>query len=186
MFGNVNVDYKPCKSVTQLKNAADYILGRQASQIRDSVVKTADNLYWGMNCDRDNFARDVQLTRQIFGKRKSKNAILAHKMSISFHPDDNDKIDYHTTGTNGADSGNVTKTGVFIRRERKGGSERRESRSSDSSHAGNVPDFAGLFNDYQKRNAIDSRQRNEEPEHTRTVRKNRGNCYYSSVSFFLF
>ena len=399
MFGNVNVDYKPCKSINQLKSAADYILGRQASQIRDGVVKTADNLYWGINCDRDNFARDVQLTRQLFGKKKSHNAILAHKMSISFHPDDNDKIDHceafrmakefaekfmqgyevlfavHTdtdhihvhflvgncnietgrayrrnqkdlydmceffgqqcyqrglvhsvredfynhdydkpdkekvgehrmkamgketfkdelrevileeiaepdnrtlqdvvnalmrdynvecrlkgntisyrhpnftdkngklasvrgsklgekytvkgikhelsekqtarengifvkgkfeeggrenqpeinriisttagdsenrnsTGTNGTDSGNVTKTGIFIRRECKGGSERRESQSSDSSNTGNVPDFAGLFNDYQKRNAIDSRQRNEESEHSGAVRKNRGN-----------
>lgn len=55
MFGNVNVDYKPCKSITQLKSAADYILGRQTSQIRDGVVKTSDNLYWGINCDRPRF-----------------------------------------------------------------------------------------------------------------------------------
>jgi hypothetical protein len=94
MFGNVNVDYKPCKSAVQLKNATDYILGRQPKQIRNGVVKTAYNLYWGINCDRDNFARDVLMTRQLFGKRKSKNSILAHKMSISFHPDDNDKLTY--------------------------------------------------------------------------------------------
>lgn len=94
MFGNVNVDYKPCKSAVQLQRAADYILGRQPEQIRDGVVKTAPNLYWGMNCDRDNFARDVMMTRELFGKRKSKNANFAYKMSISFHPDDNDKLTY--------------------------------------------------------------------------------------------
>ncbi|MGN0576726.1 MAG: molybdopterin-guanine dinucleotide biosynthesis protein MobA, partial [Ruminococcus sp.] len=97
MFGNVNVDYKPCKSITQLKSAADYILGRQASQIRDGVVKTSDNLYWGMNCDHDNFARDVQLTRQLFGKKKNRNSILAHKMSILFHPDDNEMLTHEET-----------------------------------------------------------------------------------------
>lgn len=94
MFGNVNVDYKPCKSVIQLQRAADYILGRQPEQIRDGVIKTAPNLYWGMNCDRDEFARDVMITRELFGKRKSKTANLAYKMSISFHPDDNDKLTY--------------------------------------------------------------------------------------------
>ncbi|MCM1228323.1 MAG: relaxase/mobilization nuclease domain-containing protein [Clostridium sp.] len=94
MFGNVNVDYKPCKSATQLQRAADYILGRQAEQIRDGVVKTAPNLYWGINCDRDNFLRDVLMTRELFGKQKSKNANLAYKMSFSFHPDDNDKLTY--------------------------------------------------------------------------------------------
>lgn len=94
MFGNVNVNYKPCKSAVQLQRAADYILGRQPEQIRDGVVKTAPNLYWEMNCDRDNFARDVMMTRELFGKRKSKNANLAYKMSISFHPDDNDKLTY--------------------------------------------------------------------------------------------
>ena len=47
-----------------------------------------------MNCDRDNFARDVMMTRELLGKRKSKNANLAYKMSISFHPDDNDKLTY--------------------------------------------------------------------------------------------
>lgn len=94
MFGNVNVDYKPCKSKIQLERAANYILGKLTEQIRDGVVKTADNLYWGINCDRDNFARDVLMTRDLFGKRKSGNANLAFKMSISFHPDDNDKLTY--------------------------------------------------------------------------------------------
>lgn len=398
MFGNVNVDYKPCKSKVQLERAAYYILGKLPEQISEGVVKTAPNLYWGMNCDRDNFARDVLMTRKLFGKRETCSSNLAFKMSLSFSPEDNDKLTYdevfriakefaekyfqgyevlfavhtdkphkhvhflvgncHTetgkayrrsqkdlynmceffgeqcmkrglvhsirkdfynhdnehdketfaerqmkakgketfkdelreviqikladpnnrtledvvnalmrdynvecrlkgntisyrhpnftdkngklasvrgsklgekytvkgikhelsekqtarengifvkgkfeeggrenqpeincdisttaggsenrnsTGTNGTDSGNVTKTGVFIRRECKGGSERRESQSSDGSNTGNVPDFAGLFNDYQKRNAIDVRQRNEEPEHTGAVRKKRGN-----------
>ncbi len=94
MFGNVNVDYKPCKSSAQLHRAADYILGRQAEQIRDGVVKTAPNLYWGINCDRDHFARDVLMTRELFGKKQSGNANLAFKMSISFSPEDNDKLTY--------------------------------------------------------------------------------------------
>ena len=54
MFGNVNVDYQPCKTAVQLQKAADYILGRLPEQIRNGVVKTAPNLYWGINCDRDN------------------------------------------------------------------------------------------------------------------------------------
>ena len=41
MFGNVNVDYQPCKTAVQLQKAADYILGRLPEQIRDGVVKTA-------------------------------------------------------------------------------------------------------------------------------------------------
>ena len=28
MFGNVNVDYQPCKTAVQLQRAADYMLGR--------------------------------------------------------------------------------------------------------------------------------------------------------------
>ena len=94
MFGNVNVDYKPCKSSAQLHRAADYILGRQAEQIRDGVIKTAPNLYWGINCDRDHFARDVLMTRELFGKKQSGNANLAFKMSISFSPEDNDRLTY--------------------------------------------------------------------------------------------
>ncbi len=93
-FGNVNVDYRPCKSSAQLRRAADYILGRQAEQIRDGVVKTAPNLYWGINCDRDHFARDVLMTRELIGKKQSGNANLAFKISISFSPEDNDKLTY--------------------------------------------------------------------------------------------
>ena len=94
MFGNVNVDYQPCKTVVQLQKAADYMLGRLPEQIRDGVVKTAPNLYWGINCDRDNYARDVLMTRNLFGKRPNGKNNLAFKMSISFSPDDNDKLTY--------------------------------------------------------------------------------------------
>lgn len=94
MFGNVNVDYQPCKTAVQLQKAADYILGRLPEQIRDGVVKTAPNLYWGMGCDRDNYARDVLMTRNLFGKRPNGKNNLAFKMSISFSPDDNDKLTY--------------------------------------------------------------------------------------------
>lgn len=94
MFGNVNVDYQPCKTVVQLQKAADYMLGRLPEQIRDGVVKTAPNLYWGINCDRDNYARDVLMTRNLFGKRPNGKNNLAFKVSISFSPDDNDKLTY--------------------------------------------------------------------------------------------
>ena len=94
MFGNVNVDYQPCKTAVQLQKAADYMLGRLPEQIRDGVVKTAPNLYWGMGCDRDNYARDVLMTRSLFGKRPNGKNNLAFKMSISFSPDDNDKLTY--------------------------------------------------------------------------------------------
>lgn len=94
MFGNVNVDYKPCKSKIQLERAANYILGKLPEQIQDGVVKTAPNLYWGMNCDSDNFARDILMTRNLFGKMPNGKTNLAFKMSISFSPDDNDKLTY--------------------------------------------------------------------------------------------
>ena len=94
MFGNVNVDYQPCKTAAQLQKAADYMLGRLPEQIRDGVVKTAPTLYWGMGCDRDNYARDVLMTRNLFGKRPNGKNNLAFKMSISFSPDDNDKLTY--------------------------------------------------------------------------------------------
>ena len=49
MYGNVKVDYKPCKSSAQLRRAADYLLGRQKEQIRNGVVKTEPDLYWSLN-----------------------------------------------------------------------------------------------------------------------------------------
>ena len=91
-FGNVNVSYKPCKSVGSLKSAAAYMLGRKKEQIEQSVKKTAEGLYTALGCDRDNFANNILVTRKLNGKSYSKhkeNTILAHKMSISFHPDDN-------------------------------------------------------------------------------------------------
>lgn len=94
-FGNVNVSYTPCRSVGQLKYAANYMLGRNRDQIKNSVVKTAPNLYMALGCNRENFANNVFVTRKLNGLKFSKsNAILAHKMSISFHPDDN--VDYIT------------------------------------------------------------------------------------------
>lgn len=98
-FGNVNVDYQPCKSVGQLKSAANYMLGKNPEQIKDGTVKTTDNLYMALGCNRDNFANNILVTRKLNGKSYSKlkpNTILAHKMSISFHPDDNDKLSYKT------------------------------------------------------------------------------------------
>ena len=93
-FGNVNVSYKPCKSVGALKSAAAYMLGRKKEQIEQGIKKTAEGLYTALGCDRDNFANNILVTRKLNGKSYSKhkeNTLLAHKMSISFHPDDNVK-----------------------------------------------------------------------------------------------
>ena len=98
-FGNVNVDYKPCKSVGQLKSATLYMLGRKPEQLREGIIKTAPDLYTALGCERDNFANNVLVTRKLNGKSYSRlkpNTILAHKMSISFHPDDNDRLNYQT------------------------------------------------------------------------------------------
>ena len=94
MFGNVNVDYKPCKTKIQLDRASRYMLGELLEQELRGEVKTAPNLCWDMNCDRDIYSCDILTTRKLFGKRDSKNANLAFKMSISFSPDDNDKLTY--------------------------------------------------------------------------------------------
>lgn len=92
MFGNVKVNYNPCKSKVAVERTAHYILGKLPQQIKDGVIKTAPNLYWGMNCDRDNFPRDILMTRKLFGKRNFGNANLSYQISISFSPDDRDKL----------------------------------------------------------------------------------------------
>lgn len=92
MFGNVKVNYNPCKSKVAVERTAHYILGKLPQQIKDGVIKTAPNLYWGMKCDRDNFPRDVMMTRKLFGKRNSGNANLSYQISISFSPEDRDKL----------------------------------------------------------------------------------------------
>lgn len=92
MFGNVKVNYTPCKSKVAVERTAHYILGKLPQQIKDGVIKTAPNLYWDINCDRDNFPRDVMMTRNLFGKRNSGNANLSYQISISFSPEDRDKL----------------------------------------------------------------------------------------------
>lgn len=89
MYGNVNVDYTPCKTVSQLQTACDYILGRTPDQIKNGIVKTRSDLYFAFDNDRDNFANEVLLTRKLFGKKANGKGNLAFKMSISFHPEDN-------------------------------------------------------------------------------------------------
>lgn len=97
VYGNVKVNYSYCKSVAQLKSADDYILGRQKEQIADGVVKTQNHLYNAFGCNRDNFTNSLLMTRKMhdkkYGRYKQKE-ILAQKLSISFHPDDNDKLTY--------------------------------------------------------------------------------------------
>lgn len=92
MFGNVKVNYTSCKSKVAVERTAHYILGKLPQQIKDGVIKTAPNLYWDINCDRDNFPRDVMMTRKLFGKRNSGNANLSYQISISFSPEDRDKL----------------------------------------------------------------------------------------------
>lgn len=97
VYGNVKVNYSYCKSVAQLKSADDYILGRRKEQIADGVVKTQNHLYNAFGCNRDNFTNSLLMTRKMhdkkYGRYKQKE-ILAQKLSISFHPDDNDKLTY--------------------------------------------------------------------------------------------
>ncbi len=97
VYGNVNVNYSYCKSVAQLKSAADYILGTKKEQIKEGIQKTRADLYGAFGCNRDNFANSLLITRKMHDKKYSRykqKDILAHKMSISFHPDDNNKLTY--------------------------------------------------------------------------------------------
>lgn len=88
MYGNVNVDYKPCKSQIQLDRASRYMLGELPEQQQAGVIKTAPHLCWEMNCDRNIYSCDILTTRKLFGKRDNKRTNLAFKMSLSFSPDD--------------------------------------------------------------------------------------------------
>ena len=97
VYGNVKVNYGYCKSVAQLKSADDYILGRRKEQIADGVVKTQNHLYNALGCNRDNFSNSILMTRKMHDKKYSRykqKEILAQKLSISFHPYDNDKLTY--------------------------------------------------------------------------------------------
>lgn len=96
-YGNVNVKFSPCKAVGQLKSAVAYILGKRPDQIRHGIKKTEPHLYNALGCDRDNFANNVLVTRKLNGKSYShwkSDTILAHKIAISFHPNDNDRLTY--------------------------------------------------------------------------------------------
>ncbi|WP_287990418.1 hypothetical protein [Ruminococcus sp.] len=64
-FGNVNVDYAPCKSVGALKASADYMLGQKKEQIESGVRKTSDGLYTALGCNRENFANGILVTRKL-------------------------------------------------------------------------------------------------------------------------
>ena len=97
VYGNVKVNYSYCKSFAQLKSADDYILGRRKEQIADGVAKTQNHLYNAFGCNRDNFSNSLLMTRKMHDKKYSRykqKEILAQKLSISFHPDDNDKLTY--------------------------------------------------------------------------------------------
>ena len=97
VYGNVKVNYGYCKSVAQLKSADDYILGRRKEQIADGVVKTHNHLYNALGCNRDNFSNSILMTRKMHDKKYSRykqKEILAQKLSLSFHPDDNGKLTY--------------------------------------------------------------------------------------------
>lgn len=97
VYGNVNVDYNPCKSMGQLKAADNYMLGRMKSQIAEGITKTQSHLYDAIGCSRDNFSSSLLITRKMHHKSYSNlkpNDILAHKMSLSFHPLDNGILSY--------------------------------------------------------------------------------------------
>lgn len=61
------------------------------------MVKTEPHLYKAFGCNRDNFANSLLITRKMHDKRYSRykqKEILAQKLSISFHPEDNDRLTY--------------------------------------------------------------------------------------------
>ena len=75
------------------------MLGLQPEQIRNGVIKTQDHLYSALGCNRDNFANSILVTRKLNGRsysRMKENNIIAHKLSISFHPEDSEKMSYET------------------------------------------------------------------------------------------
>ena len=97
VYGNVNVKYNPCKSIAQLKSAADYILGKRKEQIEAGIEKTSNELYNAFGCNRDNFANSLIITRKMHQKKYSRykpKEILAQKISISIHPEDCNKLSY--------------------------------------------------------------------------------------------
>lgn len=96
MFGNVNVDYKPCYNMKSVKDTAEYILGIRYDQIKKGVEKTSENLCTAFDCDIRKFPEEIALTRQLNGKENvsKKKQIFAFKISVSWHPDDNDKLSY--------------------------------------------------------------------------------------------
>lgn len=97
VYGNVNVKYNPCKSIAQLKSAADYILGKRKEQIEAGIEKTSNELYNAFGCHRDNFANSLIITRKMHQKKYSRykpKEILAQKISISIHPEDSNKLSY--------------------------------------------------------------------------------------------
>ena len=88
---------KGSKSAAQLHSAADYILGKKKEQLSSGVIKTKSELYNAFGCNRDNFANSVLMTRKMHQKKYSRffpRDLLAQKLSISFHPEDNDKLTY--------------------------------------------------------------------------------------------
>ena len=84
VYGNVNVNYSYCKSVAQLKSAADYILGRRKEQVEDGVVKTEPHLYKAFGCNRDNFANSLLINSFVFVNRLSNSANGV--ISTSYNP----------------------------------------------------------------------------------------------------
>ena len=73
------------------------ILGKKKEQLSSGVIKTKSELYNAFGCNRDNFANSVLMTRKMHQKKYSRffpRDLLAQKLSISFHPEDNDKLTY--------------------------------------------------------------------------------------------
>ena len=80
------------------------MLGTKKEQIKEGIQKTRPDLYGVLGCNRDNFANSPLITwherampRKMYDKKYSRykqKDILTHKMSISFHPDNNDKLTY--------------------------------------------------------------------------------------------
>ena len=85
-FGNVNVDYAPCKSVGALKAAADYMLGRKREQVESGVKKTSEGLCTALGCNRENFANGILVTRKLNKETLSLCTFPFLSVSTTFFP----------------------------------------------------------------------------------------------------
>lgn len=71
-------------SYGQVKHVDDYLRGELEEQKAEGIEKTSNNLYDGLNCNRDNFTKTVMLHMKQYGEKEVK----AYEYVQSFSPED--------------------------------------------------------------------------------------------------